>query len=101
MFKEFVFAEMREHAKQLEIYCKLFEETQLRVNVAKEFADIMMVEGKFNQNEIEEFVKTKLKGMVAAEAGANFRAGPAGARSQSANRPGVPQRMQAAGAGDA
>ena len=82
---------MREHAKQLELYCKLFEETQLKVNVAKEFRDIMMVEGKFNQSEIEEFVNTKLKGMVAAEQGANFRAGAAaGPRSQSANRAGVP-----------
>ena len=47
LFKDFIYAEMREHAKQLELYCRLFEETNLRVNVAKEFVDVMMSEGRF------------------------------------------------------
>jgi hypothetical protein len=95
LVKEFVYAEMREHGKLLEMYSRLFEETQMRVNVSKEFVHIMSIEGKFKESEIEEFVKTKLKGMAAAEAGAQFRGAAAGGpRSQSANRPaGVPQRM--------
>ncbi len=52
LMRDFVFAEMREHAKLLEHYSRLFEETTMRVNIQKEFADTMSVESKFPPNEI-------------------------------------------------
>ena len=90
--KDFVFSEMREHAKLLELYSRMFEETTQRINIQKEFVDCIAAGERFPPNEAQEFVGVKLKGMMAAELGAQFRGGGSqgGARSQSANRP---QRM--------
>lgn len=43
---------MRDHAKALEVYCALFEITQNRINVEKEFLDTMKLENKFDIKEI-------------------------------------------------
>jgi len=43
--REFFFAEMKEHAKQLEIYCRLFEDLQTRVNLNTEFTQTMRGDG--------------------------------------------------------
>ena len=66
---------MREHAKLLELYSKLFEETSQRINIQKEFTDCIAAGGRFPAKEAEEFVSVKMKGMLAAEMGAQFRAG--------------------------
>ena len=68
---------MRESAKLLEQYSKLFEETQQKVNIQKEFTDCMMSEAKVPQTEITDYVTMKLKGMMAAELGNQFRQGSA------------------------
>lgn len=48
MFQEFIYSEMREHAKSLEVYCALFEITQNRINVEKEFYEAMKIDNKFD-----------------------------------------------------
>ena len=75
LVKDFVYAEMRAHAKQLEQYARLFEEVQQRVRVEQEFLETMNQEGRFPQSEVTEFIQMKMKGTLAAEMGNQFRAG--------------------------
>lgn len=49
LMKEFIFTEMREHAKQLEFYCKMFEEMSQKVNIEREFTLTMMAEKRFSE----------------------------------------------------
>lgn len=60
---------MREHAKQLEQYCKMFEELQQRVNVQQEFIQTMRAEGVFNDQQIKEFLEIKMKELVSTQLG--------------------------------
>jgi hypothetical protein len=48
MFQDFLFLEMKEHAKLLEQYSLMFEETQKRVNVVADFKETLLMGGKFN-----------------------------------------------------
>lgn len=43
---------MREHAKMLELYSKMFEDCSQKVNIQREFVETMMAEGKFQPAEI-------------------------------------------------
>ena len=89
LMKEFIFTEMREHAKQLELYCKMFEEVSQKVNIEREFTLTMMAEKRFPEQNIQEFLETKVNEINGHQKGNNFRSGSqGGARSQSANRPG-------------
>ena len=47
LLKEFVYMEMREHARQLEMYAKMFEEVSQKVNIEREFTLTMMTEKRF------------------------------------------------------
>ncbi len=69
---------MREHAKQLEQYCKMFEELQQKVNVQQEFVQTMKAEGVFNDQQIKEFLEVKMKELVSSHLGNQFRGGSQG-----------------------
>lgn len=81
---------MREHAKQLELYSKMFEEVSQKVDIEREFTLTMMAEKRFPEQNIQEFLETKVHELRGHQKGNNFRAGGSqgGPRSQSANRPG-------------
>ena len=75
--KEFVFAEMREHARQLELYAKMFEEVTQKVNIEREFTLTMMAEKRFTDQNIQEFLETKVNEIRGAQRGNAFRSGSA------------------------
>ncbi|CDW87816.1 UNKNOWN [Stylonychia lemnae] len=83
--------EMKEHAKQFEIYCKLFEDTQTKINTIQEFAMTMDAGNRYKAQDLEEFLQLKMKQGMAADMGNQFRGGHAPPRSQSQQR--TPQRM--------
>ena len=77
---------MLEHAVLLEQYARMFEETQKRTNIFNEFKTIMQQGGKFPQEQINEYLSVKVRGMQAHELGNLMRgsnAPPANPRSQS------------------
>ena len=47
LMKEFIFTDMSEHDKQIEHYCKMFEEVSQKVNIEREFMLTMMAEKRF------------------------------------------------------
>jgi hypothetical protein len=75
LVKEFVFAEMREHAKQLELYCKMFEEVSQKVNIEREFTLTMLAEKRFPEQNIQEFLESKVNEIRGHQKGNGFRAG--------------------------
>jgi hypothetical protein len=82
IFQEFIFVEMREHAKQLELYAKMFEEVSQRVNINREFHATMMAGKRFPETNINEFIETMATAIRGQQSGNNFRNGSGqGARS--------------------
>lgn len=64
---------MKEHAKLLEFYSRMFEETTLRINIAREFKETMLKGARFPEAEINDFIQVKLRGAMASEVGSQFR----------------------------
>lgn len=63
---------MKEHAKLLEQYSLMFEETQKRVNVVADFKETITMGGKFNPTEINEYLQTKVSRAMAQDLKAAF-----------------------------
>eukprot|EP00347_Sterkiella_histriomuscorum_P007224 403349784 len=86
LFQRFVYAEMKAHAKQFEIYCKLFEDVSSKINIMSEFQGVMIKGGKFQPAELQEYMQYKLKSATASDLANQFRGGIQQPRSQSQQR---------------
>jgi len=52
---------MKEHAKQFEQYCKLFEDVSQKINVFQDFQTTMVMGGRFQAPDLKEYIEYKMK----------------------------------------
>lgn len=60
---------MKEHAKQFEQYCRMYEEVQTKINIVHEFQSTMVAGGKFQQADLKEYIEYKMKSQMANDLG--------------------------------
>lgn len=60
---------MKEHAKLLEHYCRLFDETSQKINIFADFQNTMVAGGKFSAADLQDYMQYKMKSQMASDLG--------------------------------
>ena len=83
LMMDWLFTEMEEHSKKLQMYSDWFDYFQRGISVEKEFTNIMAMTGITQLNDSSEFLQAKKREKQAGSRGNDFRQGNGAARSQS------------------